>query len=134
MQDIYHPIQSNGNGSLSYCRVVVFSIVALSILILSIYSNSLDCSWHFDDEPNITNNRNLHLKNLTWENLKRALYSDRNNPTVLYRPIPCLTFALNHYFGGLNVFGYHLVNLLIHIVSSIFLFLFISLHQRFNLL
>jgi len=62
---------------------------------------------------------------MTWENFRRALYSDRNNPTILYRPTVCLTFALNHYFGGLNVFGYHLINVLIHVLSSVFLFLFI---------
>jgi Tfp pilus assembly protein PilF len=32
---------------------------------------------------------------------------------------------LNYYIGGLDVFGYHLVNILIHLFSSIFLFLFI---------
>ena len=116
---------SHAAGSLSYCRIVVFSIIALTVLIFSTYGNSFDCSWHFDDEPNVTDNPNLHLKEITWENLKRALYSDRNNPTVLYRPVACLTFALNHHFGGLEVFGYHLVNIFIHLVSSIFLFLFI---------
>jgi Tfp pilus assembly protein PilF len=125
VQDKYHPIHSHANRSLSYCRIVVFSIIALSLLILSIYSNSFDCSWHFDDEPNITDNPNLHLKEITWQNLKRALYADRNNPTVPYRPVACLTLALNHYFGGLNVFGYHLVNVFIHLLSSVFLFLFI---------
>ena len=116
---------SHAAGSLSYCRIVVFSIIALTVLIFSTYGNSFDCSWHFDDEPNVTDNPNLHLKEITWENLKRALYSDRNNPTVLYRPVACLTFALNHHFGGLEVFGYHLVNIFIHLLSSIFLFLFI---------
>jgi tetratricopeptide (TPR) repeat protein len=121
---VYQSIDSNPNPSLTHCRVVVFSFVALLIIVFSIYSNSFNCSWHFDDEPNITDNPNLHLKGLTWENLRRALFSDRNNPTILYRPAACITFALNHYFGGLNVFGYHLVNILIHLLSSIFLFLF----------
>ena len=125
MQDVYQSIDSQAERSLSHCRIVVFSIIALSVLIFSIYGNSFDCSWHFDDEPNITDNPNLHLKEITWENLRRALYSDRNNPTILYRPTVCLTFALNHYFGGLNVFGYHLINVLIHVLSSVFLFLFI---------
>jgi tetratricopeptide (TPR) repeat protein len=125
LQDMYQSIDSHPEPSLSYCRIVVFSIIALSVLIFSIYGNSFDCSWHFDDEPNVTDNPNLHLKEITWENLKRALYSDRNNPAVLYRPVACLTFALNHYFGRLEVFGYHLINILIHLLSSIFLFLFI---------
>jgi len=122
---MYQSIDSHPEPPLSHCRIVVFSIIALSLLIFSIYGNSFDCSWHFDDEPNITDNPNLHLKEITWQNLKRALFSDRNNPAYPYRPMACLTFALNHYFGGLNVFGYHLVNVLIHLISSVFLFLFI---------
>ena len=40
------------------------------------------------------------------------------------------TFALNYYFGGLNVFGYHLVNLLIHIGSGLVLYWFLLLTFR----
>ena len=39
--------------------------------------------------------------------------------------------ALNFYFGGTDVFGYHLVNLIIHIFSGIFLYWFLIL--TFNL-
>ena len=35
------------------------------------------------------------------------------------RPIGYLSFALNYYFHGLDVWGYHLVNLAIHIVNAI---------------
>ena len=115
----------HGQLSTSYCRKVVFCIIVLSLTIFSVYGNSLDCSWHFDDKPNITDNPNLHLKELSWDNVKGALFSDRRDPSTLYRPVACLSFALNYYLGGLDVFGYHLVNILIHLVSSIFLFLFI---------
>ena len=37
-----------------------------------------------------------------------------------------LTFALNYYFGEGDVFGYHLVNMIIHILSGIFLYGFLS--------
>lgn len=125
MQQVYQSIESYGELSISNCRKVIFAIVALAVIIFIIYGNSFDCSWHFDDEPNITTNPNLHLKEITWEHVKRALFSDRNNPHILYRPIACLSFGLNHYFGELNVFGYHLLNIFIHLISSIFLFLFI---------
>ncbi len=36
-----------------------------------------------------------------------------------------LSFAINYYFGGLDVFGYHLVNFAVHYLSAVFLFLFI---------
>ena len=42
-----------------------------------------------------------------------------------YRPVARLSLALNYYFGGLNVSGYHLANTIIHLVASVFLFLFI---------
>lgn len=35
------------------------------------------------------------------------------------------SFALNYYFHDLNVLGYHIVNTLVHIITAIFLFLFI---------
>jgi tetratricopeptide (TPR) repeat protein len=38
------------------------------------------------------------------------------------RPLLNLTFALNYYFGGLNVWGYHAVNLLIHMLAALTLF------------
>ena len=38
------------------------------------------------------------------------------------RPVLDITFALNYYFGKLNVFGYHLVNLALHIANGIMLY------------
>ena len=125
MASINSSAHLHGELSVSYCRKLVFTIVALAIFILSIYCNSFDCSWHFDDEQNITDNPNLHLSELSWKNIRGALFSDRNHPKILYRPMACLSFALNHYVNGLEVFGYHLVNIFIHFLAAIFLFLFI---------
>jgi len=41
------------------------------------------------------------------------------------RPVSYVSFALNYYLDGLNVYGYHVVNFIIHYLSSIFLFLFV---------
>jgi protein O-mannosyl-transferase len=114
-----------GEKGISHCRKVVFAVLSLAIILLAVYGNSFDCAWQFDDEPNITDNPNLHMKELAWEQINKALKSDRNNPHFFYRPVACLSFALNHYFGGLDVFGYHLINLIVHYLSSFFLFLFI---------
>ena len=37
--------------------------------------------------------------------------------------MPKITFALNYYFDGFRPFGYHLVNLVIHLSTALFLFL-----------
>lgn len=125
MKSTKEPLYIHNEIAISYRRKAIFSIIALSIIIFSIYGNSFDCSWNFDDKPNITDNPNLHLKEFSWDNIKRALFSDRRNPDSFYRPVACLSFALNYYLGGPGVFGFHLVNIFIHLLSSVFLFFFI---------
>ncbi len=84
--------------------MVAFLIVF--IVAILIYSNTLFAPFHFDDESNIT--RNNAIKNL--ENFW---------PLSGMRYIGFLSFALNYYLGGLNVLGYHIVNLVIHIVNGL---------------
>ena len=99
----------------------------LFFLILSIYSNTFQASWHFDDKPNIINNYYLHLQDLKPESLVRTLYTNPRNPTnigeKMYRPVACLTFALNWYFFKDHVPGYHVINIIIHILTAFFLYL-----------
>ena len=107
-------------------------------MIISIYSNTFHASWHLDDTPNILNNYFLHIDSLSFDKLIKTLYTNVKNPYQLneemYRPIPCLTFALNWYLDKDNVFGYHVVNIAIHILTAFFLFLFtINLFHTPNL-
>ncbi len=111
--------------SLTECRRNVFAFVSLFLLLLLTYSNTFDASWHFDDENNILNNKPLHLVELNIQNIKKTFFADWNGSGKLYRPVACLSFALNYYFGGTKIFGYHLTNFIIHFLSSIFLFLFV---------
>ncbi|MCX5855789.1 MAG: hypothetical protein NTZ24_14670 [Deltaproteobacteria bacterium] len=101
-----------------------FSFISLFFLLILIYANSFDCSWHFDDYANIVENSNVQIKTFSWQSVQKGLYGiggvDR-----WQRPLSYFSFAVNYYFGGLNVFGYHLVNFIIHYIASIFLFLFI---------
>ncbi|MEJ2724340.1 MAG: tetratricopeptide repeat protein, partial [Deltaproteobacteria bacterium] len=127
-KDLTHPM----GISVSPCRSIVFSVIAFAVILFSLYGQALNSAWQFDDITNIVNNTGLHLKSLSAEGVKKALFSDPGRPGGLYRPVACITFALNHYLGGLEVFGYHLVNLLIHVLCSIFLFLFI--YQTLQLL
>jgi protein O-mannosyl-transferase len=81
-------------------------IFCLGILV---YSNTFLCSFHFDDLPSIVGNlsiRNIHHLQAIWNFLPRRF--------ILY-----LSIALNYHFNGLNVFGYHLFNLAVHLVSAV---------------
>jgi hypothetical protein len=92
------------------------------------YSNTFHVPFHFDDRPNITQNPNVQIKVFSWDRIERLI---KNTYKESIRVFSYFTFALNYFFGGFNVFGYHLVNFLIHIASGIFLYVFLLL--TFNL-
>jgi tetratricopeptide (TPR) repeat protein len=89
------------------------ALVCLTAVV--IYSNTFQAPFVFDDQHTIQ------------ENAKIRDLSNFYTPDILRspRPLSDFTFALNYHFGKLRVFGYHLVNLLIHIANSI-LVLFLS--------
>jgi len=99
----------------------------LFILILVTYANSFKAGWHLDDFDNILRNDALHISELTPRALAATLFAepaeDGSSVSRLYRPLACLTFALNWYGGQNNVFGYHLVNVGIHLLTAFFLFI-----------
>ncbi len=120
--EVQHKIQSFV-GRWKY----VLTVLSLFFIILTIYSNSFHAVWHFDDFDNIGNNLNVHVKDLSWTEIKKSLFIRG----YFARPFAYFTFGLNYYFGGLEVVGYHIVNFLIHVLASIFLFFFI--HETLKL-
>ena len=105
-------------------RDPLFAAGLLFFILVVIYANSFDCSWHFDDYINIVENPGVQIKSLSWQEIGRSLYGIAGGARW-QRPVSYFTFAMNYYFDGLNVFWYHVVNFFIHYISSVFLFLFI---------
>ena len=99
----------------------------LLFLIFIIYSNSFNASWHLDDYNNILFRQEMDLKDLSVKSLIKSLYLGDGPDKNIYRPVACLSFALNRYFSGSNVCRYHIVNISIHIISAFFLYLTILL-------
>lgn len=99
----------------------------LAVIIGVAYGNSFQAGWHFDDHDHILSNKAVQITNLTTGSIAKALYAaplrDERATPKIFRPLAGLSFALNWYFGGSNVFGYHLVNLGIHFLAGWFLFL-----------
>ncbi|KAF0144650.1 MAG: hypothetical protein FD156_1664 [Nitrospirae bacterium] len=95
----------------------IFHILLIAIIGLISYSNTFNVPFHFDDTATIV--ANYKLKDLTnfW-------------PPSGSRWFGFLTFALNYYFGGLNVTGYHIVNLAIHVFNAIFIYWLVVLTFR----
>ena len=102
---------------MNIARRYSFHLFAIFIIFLC-YSNTFHVPFVFDDIPNIVERSDLHIINFNFHNIINTFFYDDS----LYRPVACLTFALNYYFNRLNVEGYHLLNLFIHIMTFFFLF------------
>ena len=90
--------------------------LSLSLLIFAAYYNSLNVPFQYDDYRWIVHYKDIHIGALNFDELSR-LFAE-------VRPIASISFALNYLAGELNVFGYHLTNIVIHTFSAFGLFLF----------
>ncbi|MCX6142214.1 MAG: hypothetical protein NTZ35_03245, partial [Ignavibacteriales bacterium] len=91
----------------SWLAICAFGIAA--------YSNTFLGSFHFDDETSIVTNP--AIRDLS--NLRGIFYYSAT------RVITYLTFALNYRVGGLDVVGYHLVNVAIHLAAALMVWLLV---------
>jgi len=98
-------------GCLSLLLVVTFLL----------YRPGLSGDFIFDDFINIVDNTAVHMTGLSPAELKQTLSSGVT--TVINRPVSMLTFGLNHYLTGLTPYPFKLVNLLLHLLISIGLYL-----------
>ena len=98
-------------------------VVAVAGTVTIAYSNSFQVSFLFDDVHNIINNPNLKLSSISVSALHKAA---TESPSA-WRYLSNISFALNYYYGGQNVFGFHLVNVLFHMATA-FVFYFLALN------
>ncbi|MBU0988189.1 MAG: hypothetical protein KKH68_13155, partial [Proteobacteria bacterium] len=95
------------------------AVIVICLFGLVIYSNTLKSPFIFDDFPNIRNNSQIRLTGL---DLKKLFDAGRGNPNA-HRPVAYISFALNYYWGKYDVAGYHAVNIIIHIINGILIYL-----------
>lgn len=106
-----------------FCNHTAWALGILLVLIFSAYANTFRASWHLDDYPTLVHNSRLHLADLDPDAIAATFYSRPGILGTAYRPVSCLSLALNWYFGGQRVGGYHLVNISIHFLTAFFLYL-----------
>jgi tetratricopeptide (TPR) repeat protein len=89
----------------------------IAVVGVLVYANSLSGPFIFDDLTSIEQNPRIRT---LWP-LTQALSPPSDTP-VAGRPLLNLTFAINYAVGGLDVTGYHLTNLAIHVLAALVLF------------
>jgi Flp pilus assembly protein TadD len=91
-------------------------LLVVSAIVLA-YLNSLSGPFIFDDVSSIPDNPTIR----TLASIGKVM-SPPADRTVSGRPVVNLTLALNYAIGGLEVSGYHIFNVVIHMLSALLLF------------
>jgi len=103
-------------------RAKVFLLLIIGITIVS-YFPSLENSFVYDDRFFIEENPHIrNFKNIPAFFLNPIEKSTGMHWSGIYRPIRTISYALDYKLWGLESFGYHLTNLLLHILNIIFVF------------
>ncbi len=82
-------------------------LAAIVVAGILVYLNSFAGVFIYDDLREIVSNRRVHGFDILWTGS---------------RPIVKLTLAINYALGELDVWGYHLVNLVVHVLAALTLF------------
>ncbi|MDB4349511.1 tetratricopeptide repeat protein [Omnitrophica bacterium] len=98
------------------------------------YGNSLDGDFILDDK--FFTKDNIYIKDFS--NISKIFRSDIGAgaayETNFYRPLQMITFMVDYSLWKSNVKGYHLVNILLHVLTAICLYFFVTLLFKDELL
>jgi len=122
--------QKPAPGAPARTRVLaVAAILALTFIAYfpSLHNNLLK-TW--DDQAYVA--KNELVKSLSSQNIMKIFREDKGQ-YANYHPLTTLSLAVNYHFSKEEPFGYHLTNLLLHLLNTLLVFIFIYLLARNNL-
>lgn len=97
--------------------------VVLCLTCFLIYSNSFKVPFTLDDIHAIAENPSIRMENFSPESILNVFKGFMGK----MRPVSMFSFAMNYYTGNLNLTGFHLVNIIIHLINSVLLFYIFSI-------
>jgi len=106
-----------------------FAIGLIVIVTFIVYANSLKNEFVYEDYDQIVNNDFIK----SWTNIPKILKSDiwmttaDPEKSMYYRPLFLLSLLFDYHVWGLNPLGFHITNLLLHILNSILVYFTICL-------
>ena len=109
---------------------VWFVAISIAILTFVILSPSLKCGFtNFDEEQFVIQNPLIVSKSIELKKIFTSIVGAND-----YYPITIISFACNYQIGKLKPFGYHFLNVLFHTLNTFFVFIFIFIISKRNLL
>jgi tetratricopeptide (TPR) repeat protein len=109
---------SGSEPSWIHSRWGTFLAAALIVVAgLTAYANSFSVPFLYDDLLSIVDNPSLRQ---LWP-IGKTLSPPCNGETVTGRPVLNLSFAINFAIGGTSTWGYHAINLAVHVLNGLLL-------------
>src|SRR5579884_2712122 len=98
----------------------LFICLVLAVFTLLIYNNVTHYDFiNFDDDQYVTNNRHVQA-GLSWQTVQWAF---RSTDAANWHPVTWLSHALDYQLFHMNPAGHHYVNVLLHAMNAILIFL-----------
>jgi type IV pilus biogenesis/stability protein PilW len=118
-QDRKRPELSKAQAETAKAWVPILSVILIAVLGSVAYGNSLNGKFVWDDQFLVK--ENIYIKN--WSTLSKVFHEDiaagagrKNN---FYRPVQMLSYMIDYSLWGLDERGYHLTNLILHLLVAI---------------
>ena len=97
-------------------------IIAVLVLTVLVYANSLSNGFVWDDSGLVADNAGYFEDNA---NLQSIFSKPHFAETPYYRPLLWCSFFLDYHIWGINPLGFHITNLLLHLLNTLLVFWFI---------
>ncbi|MBT5549508.1 MAG: tetratricopeptide repeat protein [Nitrospina sp.] len=114
------------SGNSIFSQVMLSQIVCcllISLLGILVFANHLNNPFQFDSVAYIVNNPNL-------QNPETMLTVEFWKKEFMARGLLRMSIALNTYLDGFRPFGYHIINLVFHLLNTILLFFVLEISFR----
>lgn len=120
------PHTTNKHSHLLFNKTFYITSGLLALIILSVFSTILDNNFvNWDDNKYIYENPNIKLINAYFFNwLSKAIVVGN------WHPLTVLSHSIDYQIWGLDPFGHHLTNLVIHAFNTVLVFLLVQLLLR----
>jgi tetratricopeptide (TPR) repeat protein len=115
-------------------KQIVLHLLIITAFGIVAYANSFSNEFLYDDEHYVQKNPYIkdfsHLKDIFTKNVGAGVYRRDN----FYRPMQLLAYSVVHRIFGLDVFGFHLLNFLLHLGNAFLIyFLVLILFKRIEM-
>jgi tetratricopeptide (TPR) repeat protein len=114
-------------ANMSQKGVYVLQFVGLSVLVVLLFSGNFQHDYHLDSHYYIVSNSFIQsLENIPLFFKDPETLSSLGAQLTDYRPILSTSYAINYAISGQDIWSYHLLQIILHIVCVIALFLFVK--------